>query len=396
MGAQGQGSASSPSRSRSATPSARSSRSTPTRSTSVTARTASRRPRASTSASPRRDLTLEEAAPDRRHHPVAESAKSLRQPGGRAAPPQLRAGPDGGGGLHQRRAGRQAARKTPIVTAGLPIRRQLGGAVLRRGGAQVPRSQVRGEAVLRERAHGPDLARSHRAGRRQRGRRCGLRALDKRRGFRKPARNVVAEGARPEAFGPAALASADGSRRHRAGRGRPPWSRRAIRRSRGRSAGRDRPEGFAWTGRTTAGRAGEGRATSSRSGSTATDAGDGDRLPARSSRRPSVEGAVLAHRQPHRARSWPWSAATASSAASSTAPCRPIGQLGSTFKPFVYTAAIDRGFTPASIVLDTPVSSSARPRPAAVLRRPTTTASGRARSRCVARSSSRATCPPCA
>jgi penicillin-binding protein 1A len=31
-------------------------------------------------------------------------------------------------------------------------------------------------------------------------------------------------------------------------------------------------------------------------------------------------------------------------------------QLGSTFKPIVYTAAIDRGFTPASILLDEPVS----------------------------------------
>lgn len=31
-------------------------------------------------------------------------------------------------------------------------------------------------------------------------------------------------------------------------------------------------------------------------------------------------------------------------------------QLGSTFKPFVYTTAIDRGYTPASIILDAPVS----------------------------------------
>src|SRR5262249_25892396 len=30
-------------------------------------------------------------------------------------------------------------------------------------------------------------------------------------------------------------------------------------------------------------------------------------------------------------------------------------QMGSTFKPIVYTAAIDRGFTPASILQDTPV-----------------------------------------
>jgi penicillin-binding protein 1A len=31
-------------------------------------------------------------------------------------------------------------------------------------------------------------------------------------------------------------------------------------------------------------------------------------------------------------------------------------QLGSTFKPIVYTAAIDRGFTPATVIIDTPVS----------------------------------------
>jgi penicillin-binding protein 1A len=34
-------------------------------------------------------------------------------------------------------------------------------------------------------------------------------------------------------------------------------------------------------------------------------------------------------------------------------------QLGSSFKPVVYTAAIDRGFTPTTILLDTPVSYSA-------------------------------------
>src|SRR5207247_10653467 len=31
-------------------------------------------------------------------------------------------------------------------------------------------------------------------------------------------------------------------------------------------------------------------------------------------------------------------------------------QLGSTFKPIVYTAAIDRGFTPTSIIIDNPVT----------------------------------------
>ena len=31
-------------------------------------------------------------------------------------------------------------------------------------------------------------------------------------------------------------------------------------------------------------------------------------------------------------------------------------QLGSTFKPIVYTTAIDRGFTPTSILIDAPVT----------------------------------------
>ncbi len=31
-------------------------------------------------------------------------------------------------------------------------------------------------------------------------------------------------------------------------------------------------------------------------------------------------------------------------------------QMGSAFKPIVYAAAIDRGYTPVSILLDTPVT----------------------------------------
>ena len=31
-------------------------------------------------------------------------------------------------------------------------------------------------------------------------------------------------------------------------------------------------------------------------------------------------------------------------------------QVGSAFKPIVYTAAIDRGYTPTTIIMDTPVS----------------------------------------
>ncbi len=42
-------------------------------------------------------------------------------------------------------------------------------------------------------------------------------------------------------------------------------------------------------------------------------------------------------------------------------------QVGSLFKPIVYTAAIDRGFTPVSVFIDEPVSYTAGPEPAAVL-----------------------------
>ena len=38
-----------------------------------------------------------------------------------------------------------------------------------------------------------------------------------------------------------------------------------------------------------------------------------------------------------------------------------LRQVGSAFKPFVYTAAIDRGYTPASTVIDTPVTYNAGP-----------------------------------
>ena len=62
-----------------------------------------------------------------------------------------------------------------------------------------------------------------------------------------------------------------------------------------------------------------------------------------------------------------------------------LRQVGSSFKPIVYTAAIDRGFTPASLIDDAPVSFPPGPtsRP---IRRRTTTTSSRARSRCVTRS----------
>ena len=54
-------------------------------------------------------------------------------------------------------------------------------------------------------------------------------------------------------------------------------------------------------------------------------------------------------------------------------------QMGSAFKPIVYTAAIDRGFTPVSVFVDEPVSLRRGSEPAAVFSRTTTTASSRDR-----------------
>ena len=51
-----------------------------------------------------------------------------------------------------------------------------------------------------------------------------------------------------------------------------------------------------------------------------------------------------------------WSAAGASAGASSSRATQAYRQLGSTFKPIVYAAAIDRGLTPATLIVDQPVS----------------------------------------
>ena len=71
-------------------------------------------------------------------------------------------------------------------------------------------------------------------------------------------------------------------------------------------------------------------------------------------------------------------------------------QLGSTFKLVVYTAAIDRGYTPASTLLDAPVSfpgGAGSPAVRAAQLRPPVRGADLA---AACRSSSRATCRPCA
>ena len=69
-------------------------------------------------------------------------------------------------------------------------------------------------------------------------------------------------------------------------------------------------------------------------------------------------------------------------------------QVGSLFKPFVYMAAIDSGYTAASKLEDVADVVRRRRRASRRTSRRTTTTNTRAHSRCGARSSCRATFPP--
>ena len=67
-----------------------------------------------------------------------------------------------------------------------------------------------------------------------------------------------------------------------------------------------------------------------------------------------------------------------------------LRQPGSSFKPFVYAAALDNGYTPSTVVLDAPIEIDQGPGPASGGRR-TTRAISTARRPCVSASSIRAT-----
>ena len=190
------------SRSRSATPSARSSRSTRTRFSSATAPTASRRPSRLYFAKigQRRHARRSRAA--RRHHPVTGAAEPVRQHGRRHAAAQLRAAAHGRRRLHL--AGEQAddrqdeADRRPRAAAAAAdrsrpyfleeVRKHLEAALRR-------------ESAVRERAVGEDDARCQACRTPPTARSsAGLRRLDKRRGYRRPTRNVLAEKQTLEGF----------------------------------------------------------------------------------------------------------------------------------------------------------------------------------------------------
>jgi penicillin-binding protein 1A len=181
----------------------------------------------------------------------------------------------------------------------------------------------------------------------------GLRRIDKRHGYRRPKRNVVAEGHTIEAFkddrwtrpiaagdiAPAVVVTApkSGPARLRIGRYHADLGR----------------EGFAWTGRA----------------SPADLFKPGDLVEVAVSKldeasgvatvlleqTPVVEGAMLAIENrtgqiKAMVGGWSFNRSKFNRAVQA------FRQMGSTFKPIVYTAAIDRGFTPSTIISDTPVS----------------------------------------
>ncbi|MBP1636367.1 MAG: mrcA 2 [Acidobacteria bacterium] len=190
---------------------------------------------------------------------------------------------------------------------------------------------------------------------------AGLRALDKRRGFRRPARNLQAEGAdpatysderwaRPPAPGQVVPAVVIGPGK--------PAAPGAVRVRIGSLVAELGKEGIAWTRRPRASdllKAGdliEVRVV-------AVDEKTGA-LSLSLEQTPVVDGSVLAmdNRTGQVVAMVGGLSFTRSKFNRATQAYR---QLGSVFKPFVYTVAIDRGFTPASILLDTPVTYDAGP-----------------------------------
>jgi penicillin-binding protein 1A len=195
---------------------------------------------------------------------------------------------------------------------------------------------------------------------------AGLRKLDKRRGFRAPRRNVIAEGHSLEQFtvdrwtrpmgvgdivpavviGPA-TAAASGAR----------MAPGTIRLRVGTYTADLPKTGYAWTRKTNAGFLRAGDLVEVRISAL-------DEPNARATvdleQTPAVEAALLAiDNHSGQVRAMVGGFSFAHSKFNRAVQAR--RQLGSTFKPIVYTAAIDRGFTPASILMDAPVAYPAGP-----------------------------------
>ena len=250
------------------------------------------------------------------------------------------------------RAQAEAAMKRPVTTVGLPV---SGGALAPYFVEDVRKDLEAHYGAKRLYEHGLtirtslDLRLQDAA---QRALLDGLRRLDKRRGLRPAPRNVLAEGeaiegvqfprwrqpVTPGDVVPAVVAGVEPSR---------------LRLRVGEQEAEIPREGFAWTGRA-------GAAAVARRGDVVEL-----RVLARDDRRgllvgsleqePLVEGAVLALDN-HTGHVLALVGGYSFERSQFNRATQAYRQLGSTFKAVVYAAAIDRGFTPASILVDLPVS----------------------------------------
>ncbi len=248
------------------------------------------------------------------------------------------------------------AKKKPIVTGGEPnrsssiapyyveeVRRYLegkyGAKALYENGLQVRTSL---DAALQEGAN--------------RALDDGLRRIDRRRGWRAPARNVVAEKHTIEGF---KLAR---------------WDRRmaegdilpvvvtavgdGISVRAGALTGAIAKAGYSWTGKAPRQLVKPGDLVEARIDAIDTRAGT---FTARLEQAPLVQGAMIAIEN-RTGRVLAMIGGTSYERSEFNRATQAQRQVGSAFKPFVYAAAIDRGYTAASIIVDEPVSYPTRPR----------------------------------
>ena len=207
---------------------------------------------------------------------------------------------------------------------------------------------------------------------------AGLRKLDKRRGFRKPRRNLLAEGRSLEqyredrwerlivpeqvvpavvmAIGTAKKAPAPSKTSSPVPLAQRPVPSGSVRLRIGRYAADLGKAGVAWTRRASAAEMFKpGDLIEVRVQKVDDTAGA---LIVTLEQTPLVDGAVLAiDNRTGQIRAMVGGLSFARSKFNRAT--QAYRQMGSGFKPVVYTAAIDRGFTPTSVLLDTPVSYSA-------------------------------------
>ena len=185
----------------------------------------------------------------------------------------------------------------------------------------------------------------------------GLRRLDRRRGWRQPERNILRE------------------KRDLADFSMPRWNRRlnegevltvlvtgvgpSITVRAGRLTGTIARAGYAWTGRPASQLVEVGDLIEARIESIDTAAGS---FVARLEQPPVVQGAMIAIDN-RTGRVLAMIGGSSFERSEFNRATQALRQVGSAFKPFVFAAAIDRGYTAASIIVDEPVTFPTQPEP---------------------------------